>query len=346
MTTISIDTNSIDYGNDEVNSNMPPKQSFRVGNTVITIDSKYMFCRSILSECLSTYDLDDIDYIWGIDNIIPLIMEDPNIDKSWGVPSRNTPLIASMELPWPKLLLFILHGCRQLNVGLLSFVYRYEIKNAIKNKDLYQLDILLNLAENDRWPEKVHNILLTDAEINKLDIMKNKEVAALSNLISEGRTMNPPYLDGFVVCPTDPLTTQNNNLFSQCYNDICFKSTSASEISSNTVSNDTIVVARDDMEGSDNVMLDTNIFTFNNNNITDESSFGSTPTCMFFGNTCQNEENNTRCYSLEEILEILSTNNYSSQIIFGTKDQESQLRLCLSTEIKLYQGYLDYMRLL
>ena len=308
MTTINIDTNSEYFENfDNENIIMPPKSSFRVGNTVITVDSKYMFCRAIISECLLTYDLSDMDYAWGIDNIVPIVMDDPSI-----------------EYRWDKLLLFILHGCRQVRVGLLSFVYRYEIKNAIKTKSIDKLVKLLNLIESERWPEKTYNDRLTNAEINNLDIMKNKEVAALSNLISEGRTMNPPYLDGFIVCSTDPLaTTNNNNLFTQCYNNICFKDTS-------------------DLPSNDNMVNVMEVGRMNGER-TDE-----VPTCIFLDDTSQNTDNinNTRCYSLEDILELLTTNNIGELDIFKTEEKELQLRSYLYTEIKLYHGYLNYIALL
>lgn len=201
MTTIDVNIISNNGNSNIINIS---KGSIQIGNTIITVDSKDMFCKQIVEECYSTHDnLTSKEQEWGIINTCQYLLTDSEIEGQW-----------------PKLVLFILHTCKLTKTGKYSFIYNFELDNSIKQRNINKLYQLLNLSQEDRWKEKINNDLLSANEKNKLSIIRNKEMTAILNLVSEGRTMEFPYLSGFMTPCNNNL---NTTLFSDCYKGICIE---------------------------------------------------------------------------------------------------------------------------
>ena len=177
------------------------------GMNNIRVDNKRMFSNEIVRECYNTHEnLIQSEKEWGIEATSNILMTDPEVDGRW-----------------PNMVLFILHGCKLLSTGKLSFIYNFELDDAIRQRNIAKLTNLLKLEPADIWQEKTKNELLTLVEQEELTKTRNKEMIVVMNVVAEGKNMKAPYMDNFIV-PCESSTKKHstdNTVYTSCYRGVC-----------------------------------------------------------------------------------------------------------------------------
>lgn len=285
-------------------------------NVVISIDPRQIFIQEIVKECYDTHEiLTNKEIEWAVQKTSLELLKDPESNGRW-----------------PLLVLFILHSCKNLQTGKLSFIYNFELDDAIKMRNEERLSKLLNLEPILRWQEKTKNDELDSDEQSELTEMRNKEMIVVMNVVAEGRNMKAPYIQKFLTncCNDNKITKGDTSVYTSCYKGVCIQERNQKRHQRVLKECKGDICERIDMKNHDEIIapdLSPEVIMIQ---IPQENSF---------------YENELRCYDFNVILEALTQNpvidpitkeELSSEIVDVLIDRYSK-------EIKMYKFYLNYL---
>ena len=297
-------------------------------NSIINTDWYSLFSNQILKEIYNTHgNLNRADIEWAYMNSSNIVIIDPEINNNW-----------------PDLVLLILHGCKELNTGKLSFIYNFELDDAIKRRDFNKLQRLIKLPSNQLWLEKVNNTELSNDQQNELTSIRDTEMLAVMSVVNQGRNLKPPYINNFItVCNEDTISKNNTTIYSNCYKGVCIEQANTNK--TKTLINN----CKDGICNNPNInngILDQNI---NNRYNIDKNNVYVSPDVIMVNVPVVAEINylevETRCYEFEVMLEMVSIESdvidpYRKDKI--PNDIVDILRDKYNKEIKLYRYFKQY----
>jgi len=293
----------------------PVRVTGRIIRTNVVIDGKKTFSDEILKECYETHnELTKNDIEWAVRESSKVIVEDPEANGRW-----------------PDMVLYVLHMCKSLETGKLSFVYNFEIDDAIKRRDEAKLRRLIKINPNDIWQEKTKNDLLTQVEQAQLTEKRDKEMIVVMNVIAQGKNMRAPYMKKFITpcMQTVTKTPNNNTVYTDCYKGVCIEE--ANQSRRNKIMNNCNFDVCD--------RIDTTIVNVSSPDMSPDVIMVQIPTNDAF------LKSETRCYEFNVILEALTETIVYDPV---TKDRipddiAEVLKDRYETEIKMYKFYMNYI---
>lgn len=226
----------------------------------------------------------------------------------------------SSSLVGQELSLLLLHLCQNTTTGRYSIIFNSEVDTSALAGDRFRLEHLMSSNEKELWPEVFDNQALTPIERETILSIRNRELVAMMNLVSEVYA-SPQYSNPFMRfdCPSgfkpEDIPDENISIYDSCLQGVCIREERAS--------NDLFAAP---MASPSNLVMVPQIGSL-------VSSFQAE------GRPRRTAVTQTRCYSLDTLLKALSNVSVAMDPLTGipfSAEVEQLLRNRYATELKLY----------